>query len=129
MRHQNRSRHIMAETDQQGLIGRIFFAIDGDVILQLTRHRLYRQGRLPGTVFPAEIHRDIIILRWETTVMQLHDGIFRKFFQGHDLILLHPTPRQFLLVTLPIHYYGHTLGMRRSSHTLIYTQYQRDDYR
>ena len=129
MWHQNVRRYIIPKPDQQGFFGRIFFAIDRDIILQLTRYRLYGQGCLPGTVFPREIHRSIGILCRETTVMQLYDGIFRQILQGHDLILLHPTPRQFLCVTLPVQFNGHPFGMRRSRHALIDTQRQRDDNR
>ena len=129
MWHQDMRGHIIPKPDQQRLLGGIFFAIDRDIILQLTRHRLYGQRRLPGTVFPREIHRGIGILCRETTVMQLYDGIFRQILQGHDLILLHPTSRQFLCITLPIQFNGHPFGMCRSRHALIDTQRQRDDNR
>ena len=129
MRHQNRSRHIIPESDQQRLLGRISLAIDGDIILQFAGNWLDGQNCLPGTVFPREIHRGIGILCRETTVMQLYNGIFRQILQGHDLILLHPTPRQFLCITLPIQFNGHPFGMRRPRHTLIDTQRQRDDNR
>ena len=129
MWHQDMRGHIIPKPDQQGFLGRISLAIDGDIILQFAGNRLYGQRRLPGTVFPREIHRGIGILCRETTVMQLYDGIFRQILQGHDLIQLHPTSRQFLCITLPIQFNGHPFGMCRSRHALIDTQRQRDDNR
>ena len=59
--YQDARRHIVAETDDNGLIRGIVLPVDGDIVLQFPSDRLNRQGSLPLTVFPCEIDCGVFI--------------------------------------------------------------------
>ena len=137
MGNKDNRRNIVAETDHDGVIGRIVLATHGDVILQLARNRLYGQSRLPGFIFPTEVHRRISISRLIAAIVHLgllkllkrRMIIRRHALQRYDLIMLHTTSWQLDLILLTVLFHRHLLGVSGTCHTLIDTQRQGEDNR